>query len=154
MRPDSLSQWRLVVYCGIPGSGKTTHSRAAFKGSRLVCADVLRANAGGAELATAVFDQMAGEVARGLDAGDQVVVDACNVKRHHRLRWLRLAADRQVESLLIVMVTPVGMCRFVQQHREFPVPLPVVSKYHQMLNQELRRSIPAEPWGDVVLVNR
>lgn len=138
---------RLVVYCGAPGSGKSTHSRRFPRGDILSTHD-LRVSA---EPAGASYWRRMLVAAKGrLDAGRGVVVDACNTRSGLRRMWLQL----EVPALLVVMRTDPQLCRAAQAGREFPVPTAVVSRYCRELEVALRREIPVERWDDVVIVKR
>lgn len=140
----------LVVYCGAPGSGKTTHATHHFS-------DVLHTHdlrAGEAVASPAYWDRMAREAIRRLEDDRQVVIDACNTKHAARRRWLIVARHAGVNARLVVMNTRCTLCVDAQASRAHPVPGDVVRRYCNELRTALRSEIPHEPWAAVDVFGR
>ncbi len=138
---------QLTVLAGAPGSGKSTFV-ATLEDVSVLTTHQLRAQAQAPDPAFWVRMQRA--ALRRLEAGEHVVIDACNTRRHSRLRWLRLG----VPADLVVLQTRVELCQYAQQDRAHPVPLPVVAKYCRELHRALRAEIPREPWRSVRVISR
>lgn len=138
---------RLVVYCGIPGSGKSTDAQR-FPADAVLSADGLRVSA--APAGPAYWRAMFTRAQQRLSGGDGVVIDACNTRADLRWLWLSLG----VPAELVVMDTPTAVCKLVQAERAHPVPAAVIDRYARELRRALRYEIPREPWDGVRVVAR
>lgn len=93
---------QLTVLAGAPGSGKSTFV-ATLEDVSVLTTHQLRAHAQAPD--PAFWVRMQREALRRLEAGEHVVIDACNTRRHSRLRWLRLG----VPADLVVLQTRVEL---------------------------------------------
>lgn len=106
---------RVILLCGISGSGKTcvAHSLEA-EGFRRIASDRLAWERYGGnftsqpwerqqELFAAVRSDIDAEIARSLEAGERIVVDATNCKRARRDALRRLCRSFDVEPVLVFL---------------------------------------------------
>lgn len=144
----------LTVLMGCPGSGKTTWARTSSGGALVCSTDLLRTEARlRAPGAVAAFlRRLESKAERALDAGRDVIVDACNVHDHERARWLRLARQCGAETKLVVCHAPTRALLDVQRARGSEgVPEAKVVAYAQAFERALGR-VKGEGWVGVVHV--
>ncbi len=113
----------LVVFVGIPASGKSTESmkyRAA--GYTVLSSDEIRCKImNGVSLAevsaeeqnrinTEVFDTVYAKTEEALRRGESVVVDATHIKRSYRMDFLRHFEKFQCVKKCVLFVTPFEIC--------------------------------------------
>jgi len=92
----------LTVYCGLPGSGKTTWRRAHAAAATVVCLDDIRQELTGDaacqdenyRVVLTASDRVRDALARGED----VLVDATNLTREYRARWVAIANELGVPA--------------------------------------------------------
>lgn len=104
---------KLIVLSGISGSGKT------FKAQQLVhemeratvcsydCIRIYHCNQLAPEKITMALMAEAGSMLR---MGYTVIVDACNLHHHDRLRWEAIAVSFDVELQWLAIDTPLDVC--------------------------------------------
>ena len=101
----------LIVFCGIPASGKTTTSQEASKQyhAKLYCFDEYKIEARKLSGKTS-HERMYSEIIQDLLAGHDVILDDL----HTRLEWRQdlLDAIQEVpcKKILVVMTTPLEEC--------------------------------------------
>lgn len=143
----------LTVLMGPPGAGKTTWMEA--NPITVVCStERLRTDRSLTTQATIAF--LAGlqtKARRALNAGQDVLIDGCNTKRHERSRWLAIARDYGAKTRLVALDTPLSTCLTVQLSRAHPVPAAKVARYHQEFVRSLS-VIGGEGWDSTVCVSR
>ena len=132
----------LVVLVGPAGSGKTTFAARRFAADEVVSSDALRATIAGdaadQSRNRSVFEALHREVARHLDDGRTVVVDATNVERHARRALVRLAARSGRPALAIILVLPLAEVLARNERRDGrAVPADVVARQHATLERAL-----------------
>ena len=129
----------LTLMVGISGSGKSTH---AAKLARAYPADIVEPDAIRLELTGDASDQSRnGEVFRlahsrteaKLRSGISVVVDATNLDRKTRSKWIAIARRCAAEAHAIVVDTPVDVAKNRNNIRERVVPLGVIDKQARRL---------------------
>jgi predicted kinase len=100
----------LIVLAGLPGSGKSTiaESIACDTDSAIVSVDDIRLR-GGNVIATIAGARR--QVESLLGRHRSVVVDACNIRANTRRAWLNLGRDAGATCELVVVDTPVALCR-------------------------------------------
>ena len=105
----------LVLLVGAPGSGKTTWARRNGVGAVHVSQDGLIdaiTPDGFEHIYRPVYAAAEEAVARAaLCQGQTVIVDRTNRTRHHRERWLRIAAELRCPAIAVEMTTPPDVCR-------------------------------------------
>ena len=120
--PDdvTLPSARVVLVCGVSGSGKTRLARRLEAGgyTRLSSDALLWERAGEAyaamspearrKLFMSVNAELASRLAQMLDAGLRVVVDAPLCKRPQRDALRRICADRGIDAATIFLDTPLS----------------------------------------------
>lgn len=105
--PDMFNgSFTLMV--GLPASGKSTWLAERRRGARVVSLDAIRANLGVAhgERVGSVMAAATLRVRGGLAAGADVVLDATNLSRQRRAKWLRLAAAYGAHTSIVVLDAP------------------------------------------------
>ncbi len=92
----------LTVYCGLPGSGKTTWRRAHAGGATVVCLDDIRQELTGDAACQdenyRVVVTASSRVRDALARGEDVLVDATNLTRDYRARWVAIANELGVPA--------------------------------------------------------
>ncbi len=107
---DKLIVWLLV---GAPGSGKSTFGKTLVEGDPRVvrvCPDEFRALIGGSESNQAVsypaFEATYNALRCYLDNGKCVVVDATNMYRKSRKKFIQIARSRGAQVIAMVFELP------------------------------------------------
>lgn len=113
MQPFPMSN--LIVFCGIPGSGKTTLSNeiAATYDMHRISMD---------ERNYIEHSEMIEPILGCLFSEGNVVVDAVYHKKKQREQLIQSVNDIECKKILIYMTTPLDEC--VTRNRERPNPLP------------------------------
>lgn len=142
----------LTVLMGAPGSGKTTWATANAAGQVLCSTDRLRTDRGLTEAGiVAYIAALQTKAERALAVGQSVVVDACNVRRAERSRWLGVARKHRAVAKLVVVHAPLQTLLDVQRDRTHGVPALDVRTYAWQLQRSLP-SLPREGWDEIVHV--
>lgn len=140
----------LYVMCGIPGSGKSTYAQT-LDADEVLSADIVRKVRGKLDLHQ--VDALRMIAPPRLRSGETLVVDACNTKKPERLSWLEAARWSMCETELIIMNTPLDVCRERNNARgSQAVPDQVlVAQHERMLT--IHDAIVDEPWSSVTFVS-
>lgn len=101
-----MSQARLTVTCGLPGSGKSTW--ASVQGETVLTLDSIR-TAGASS--SAVGAKAYATARNKLKAGRSVVIDVCALTSAERRSWLALARTLGVQTRLVFFETSPEVCR-------------------------------------------
>lgn len=128
----------LLVFCGSPGSGKTTLSRKI------------------AEEQTAIrfsFDEMRcfqhkellPHVIKALRSGKNVVVDALFTREVWRKTILETTSDIECRKILIYMDTPLEEC--IRRNAQRPYPLP--SEFIENIYKSIEPPTISEGWDEI-----
>lgn len=133
----------VIVYCGIPGAGKSTHRKRHHPDLPVVNFDVMRRNR--ALAPSAVVPELYRAGIEHLSAGQDFIADGAHVRPHLRRHWLTLARQFGTTAHLIVVLAPLDVCIARQRQRTAPCPRKVVVSYHHRLLQQLP-VMAAEPW--------
>ena len=140
----------LYVMCGIPASGKSTYA-ATIEADEILSADIVRKVRGKLDLhQTGALRMLAPPRLR---AGETLVIDACNTKKSERLSWLDAARWSMCDSHLVIMRTPLDVCRERNNARgSQAVPDQVlVAQHERMLT--IHDAIVDEPWSSVTFIS-
>ena len=139
----------LYVMCGIPGSGKSTYA-ATLEADEILSADIVRKVRGKLDLhQTGALRMLAPPRLR---AGETLVIDACNTKKSERLSWLDAARWSMCESHLMIMRTPLDVCRERNAERGAQaVPDNVLIAQHDRMTR-IDEALLDEPWSSVTVV--
>lgn len=106
----------MIVLCGLPLSGKSTHAETLKQdGWAVVCPDDVRLALHGREyhrpaepVVWAVADLMARALLMG---GHSVAIDATNTTRKRRAPWISIAHEFDIEPTAVVMDAPASTCK-------------------------------------------
>ena len=108
----------LLLLSGLPGTGKSTFARllAAHTGACHVESDAVRlalfpTRRYSRSESARVFDEVERRCSVELDRGGTVIVDATNLTRADRRRFIILAAARQARLVSIRLVAPAPLAR-------------------------------------------
>lgn len=127
----------LVVFVGIPASGKSTESeKYRAKGYRIISSDEIRGGImKGVSLAeiskeeqdrvnAIVFDTLYEEVENALSLGESVVVDATHLNRKIRTDFLKRYKKFPCVKKCVMFITPFGTCLQRNRKRSGPALVP------------------------------
>ncbi len=146
----------VVVLVGISGSGKSTWARAQFPGAYTLSSDTIRGiltdSEEHQECSPDAFKLLEQLVELRLKYKRLAVVDATNLKRQTRRRWLELARKHNVPAVLVWFDTPAEVCARRQLKRSRRVPAEVIAKQARALN-DLRKNLLEEDWDAVSRVH-
>ena len=139
----------LYVMCGIPASGKSTYA-ATVECDEVLSADIVRKVRGKLDLhQTGALRMLAPPRLR---SGETLVIDACNTKKSERLSWLNAARWSMCDTNLIIMRTPLEVCRQRNADRgKQSVPDTVLVAQHDRITR-IDETIIDEPWSSVTVV--
>lgn len=130
----------VIMGIGLPGSGKTTYlySLAAKYGAVYVCPDDIRANltgdAGNQSCNQDAWEQAYYEIGHGLYNGNDVVVDATNVKVQDRQKLIEHCSSHKGTTIIgIWFITPYETCVERNKSRGRKVPDHAMIRMHKQL---------------------
>ena len=136
----------LTVTFGMPGSGKSTWSaeHARVTGARLFTTDPIRTDN---RNVVAWLNAMKANVDMALAAGDDVIVDACNVQAGQRRAWLNIGRRRGARCVLAVIDTDPAeaMRRNLERPEAERVPSTRMADYAARVPRA-RRTLYGEGW--------
>jgi predicted kinase len=93
----------LVLLMGISGAGKSTWTAANAPHHHLATYDAIRTNKAPAAV---IVPNVRRKAQAALEAGTDVVHDACNLDPRHRKWWLKLARQHRATTRLIIIHPP------------------------------------------------
>lgn len=145
----------LTVLMGPPGAGKTTWTEAHAAGQVVCGTDRLRTDPRlrGAAATVAYLDRLRAKAEQGLHAGQDVLVDACNVHARERTRWLALARRCHASTHLVILHAPMPTLLAVQRARTHAVPEAKMASYQQAFERALT-CVSREGWARITHVHR
>jgi len=116
----------LTVLCGLPASGKTTWRKANADGSDVICLDEIREELSG-DASCQRFNEnvMMVAVGRAKDAlADErdLIVDATNLTREYRAKWIELAEEHDQPARCVYFPISVEVALERNEGRERRVP--------------------------------
>lgn len=110
-----IPEFSIVLLVGASGSGKSSFARKHFKPTEIVSSDVARGlvcDDENAQDATAdAFDLVNYIAAKRLKRRKLVVIDATNVRREDRARFIELARSYHALAVAIVLDMPEALCQ-------------------------------------------
>ena len=139
----------LIVYMGVPGSGKSTHARANAVGT-LLSADAIR-NAGADKAEH--MDWIRARTHALLRSGHDVTVDACNVHDTARRMLLAIARSAGASTRLVIVEATAQQVIAAQRGRAHPVQRKKLNLYMQLWPYA-RAHASNEGWDTVEIVDR
>lgn len=129
---------KLIMLCGIPGSGKSEYAKDLAKSGYTICSsDEMRARLYGdinsQEHNAEVFQRLHAEIIEKLGDGENVVYDACNINSKRRRAFLNTlkAAKVKCGRYAVVIATPYEVCLEQNKGRERIVPNEVVERMYR-----------------------
>lgn len=129
-----MAKVKLIVMCGLPGSGKSTYAKKLAKKehAQIISSDVIRERMfGDASIQTdgnKVFGRLYYLVSRSLKYRKSVIVDCINPRPSDRKRYLRYYENQFDESMLVYISTPIEECKRRNRLRERVVPDEAIEK--------------------------
>lgn len=131
--------WLMV---GLPGSGKSTYARKHLAGKWRVCLDDIRCmlsvndpyNPSFQPVAVAVEEAIIRQLLAGVGGQRRdIVVDATNITRDRRRRYLRMAASCGVKAIAVCIQCNVATALERNKKRSDPVPEEVIRRMYDTL---------------------
>ena len=150
----------LVMFVGIPASGKSTCSRAyREKGYVVLSSDEIRAQISGGiclddysekerkQLLRQVFDTIHRRCRESLSQGRSVVVDATNLSRKRRMQFLQQMQGIPCAKVCQLFITPVELC--LERNRARSGSARVLEKDMHRLICSFECPVPGEGWDEI-----
>lgn len=147
-----MSKPKFILMVGIAGSGKSTYAaKLAEEGYIVHASDSIRAEFGDETDQSnneEVFNLLYKRVKEDLQAGKNVILDATNLRRKHRIHLLRMLQRIPCHKKCIVVATPFEECICNNAARERQVP------EYVMWNMLKNFQMPccAEGWDEVEVI--
>jgi len=120
-RPLTIPELSLVMLIGPSGAGKSTFAARHFGPWEVLSSDhyrgVLTNDPGALHVNTEVFDTLALLAERRLARGLLTVIDATNVRREDRARWVKLSRRYHVLPVAVVLDVPPDVAHGRNQDR-------------------------------------
>jgi predicted kinase len=123
---------KLILVCGIPGSGKSTFAKSNFCDERVspkylyLSSDELRGKFGTGEedqtVSGKVFSYMRSAARKSLSLGSNVVIDATNVNRKSRADFVKIGRETGAYIIAYCFDTPLDECKRRNKSRSRVVP--------------------------------
>lgn len=146
----------VVVLAGISGSGKSSWAARELPGVHILSSDTLRGvltdNLEHQECSRDAFDTLEQLADLRLKWGRLTVIDATNLKRAMRKKWLALARKHNVPAVAVFFDTPPEVCARRQLLRDRQVPLQVLERQARALDS-LVPNLLEEDWDGVARVH-
>ena len=129
---------KLIVLCGIPGSGKSTYANKISnelwnqgEKTAIISTDFIReylfGNASCQLFGNKVFTEAYKQIEKYLDEGYCVIFDAMNLRPKDRHKLIEVAKNHNVDNITAIhFSTPVEVCIERQLQRERQVPEKVI----------------------------
>lgn len=125
---------KFIMMVGIVGSGKTTkaHILAEEENAILIESDQYReglykdASIQGDN--TALFELIHNDIIKSLQNKNNVVLDATNISRKHRVHLLKKLSKMNVYRECVIVATPIEKCIVQNNNRERKVPTHVIER--------------------------
>lgn len=129
----------LIVFCGVPGSGKTTLSKAFAEKHNFVRHSF-------DELRCVCYEDLIRPTVGTLQEGKSVVVDGLFNRLASRKKILDAVSNISCEKILIIMDTPIDECLQRNANRPNPLPEFIIENVHDSFEQP---SID-ESWDEIM----
>ena len=119
-----------TLVCGLPGSGKDTWIAANMQGHPIVSLDEIRAELNVAPTADqgSVASAARDRARVHLRAGADFVLNATNISRDMRWRWIALCRDYDAAVHVVFVETDPSTLRERNRNRDRPVPWPAIER--------------------------
>lgn len=144
-----MREQNFVLMVGLPGSTKSTYAaQLAEEGYIIHASDAIRAELGDEtdqSKNTEVFDILYKRVKEDLQNGKNVIMDATNLRRKHRIHLLRMLQRIKCYKKCIMMCVPFEECLTNNASRERQVPDEVM---WEMLGN-FQMPCRSEGWDDI-----
>lgn len=120
----------LIILIGLPASGKSSWCAENGEGYVVLSSDAIRAELGNEEDQSnneLVFDILHARLRQHLAEGDSVIIDACNINRKNRRRWIVAANQYKVPFIrAVVFNVHPDICIIRNSMRQRQVPKEVI----------------------------
>ena len=145
---------RLFVMTGIPGSGKSYHSKkiAERENAKIYSSDLFRAHlkmdASNDLQNDTLFDMMYAAIRRELDQGQDIVLDATNTYAKYRRKIFRAVEGSNAELICVLVMRRLENCLEANRQRKNPIREEVI------LNMYRDYDLPYynEPWDRIEVI--
>lgn len=131
----------LFLFCGTPGSGKTTLSKQMAEQHRAERISFDERN-------FMRHTDMIPPILEALTDGKNVVADSVFPQVEHRTAVLNAVKDIPCRKILVHIDTPLDECLRRNAHRENPLPDFVVESFHQLFEQPTLD----EGWDEIIVI--
>lgn len=147
-----MSDKKLNIFIGIPGSGKSYHAYQFYHSCIYINADTLRAvfcgDVSDQSKNHVVFQTLEKMVEYFMKLESSIVIDNCNQTRDRRKYWVSLAKKYGYRVNAIVMKTSYEECILRNSKRDRKVPEFVLEK----MNKEFQEPTKEEGFDDIKYV--
>lgn len=161
-QPISLTLPRrsLLVLCGSAGSGKSTLARRLLADQQLpatclVSSDACRAlvcdDAGNQQFSREAFDLFYFLLGRRMLVNRFCLADSTALTLEARQRFLKLAQSYRYPIHLLILQTPLEVCRRYNQQRSRVVEDATIEKHARSLQLAIKQT-PLEGWDSITLL--
>ena len=149
---EDIPHSAVIVLAGVAGSGKSTWARERFPGVHILSSDQMRGfltdDDEHRECSSDAFEMLEAMADLRLKYGRLVILDATNLRRVARKPWIALAKKYRVPAILFYFDVPVEICARRQERRERKVPLFVIQRQHERM-QDLPQEVVQESWDAI-----
>ena len=137
----------LYVFCGIPGSGKTTASQKLILNidAKLYCFDDIPGSRDPTK-ALILKDEMYSKIRSDLIVGHNIILDDLHTKKIWRQKLLEVVEHIPCKKILIVLSTPLDECLCRNKQRQNSLPDLVV----KVLSKKYEEPTLDEGWDEII----
>ncbi len=152
-----LEEHSLIMLAGLPGAGKSTFANKWFSPSQVVSSDFYRDKVcddeNSMEASKDAFRIVDLITKSRLKRKKLVVLDATNLMKRYRLKYLRMAEKFQAKSILIFLDLPLELCVERDGKRQNrTVGRSVILEHFQHLQQS-HQEIPIEGYSKIICLS-
>lgn len=148
-----MGEVKLIIMCGMPGSGKSTYAEKLSKKENawIASTDYIRKQLYGDETRNdepkKIFGRLFYRIGMALDKKKSIIVDATNVTIRDRKKFLQMFKGRYDRSVCVYVATDADECKRRNAGRERVVPDSAIDKFLEKLE------VPSKEEGfDEILV--
>lgn len=143
---------KFVMMCGIPGAGKSTYAERLAKEENYIVhsSDKIREEFGDVNDQSKneeVFKLLHKRIKDDLNAGKNVIYDACQVKRKDRVAFLHEIQNISCKKICVLVATPWEYCLAQNFARDRQVPDNVLCRFYK----NFQMPCTYEGWDEIVI---